>query len=432
MKNLLCLILSFIFISAIFAEPPSGKNWKLVFEDNFNYPTADLPKEWVLMNRNEFKMLCGRWPENAVIKDGILHLQNKKEHRAGQDWTSASLWTKKRFKYGYYEVRMRYAKSTGVNNAFWVATYDTPIAPDQQRFEIDINEGHYPDEISTNVHNWSDTWKDAAGRNRHRGWGGAFKMGKVQGSAAVSHNLDVPLPISKIRITSDHKTFFNLQEVMAYSESKSGKYPKPDVPIAAQKEFNGLENFAKNADIKVSGFYYKSVVKDERRAIDGDLSTSWQTNSSGVKSIELDFGAEKSIACVQFLSGWKNKGVYQGFIADYKIEYFSSGKWHTWIDVKEDAPDVNLSDDFHLYALEWNDKELVFYFDGKELRRFENKFIYSYGPVMLSAGIIEWAGAVTDKVDGTSMDVDYVKVWQEEGLGSIKASKEDVEKEFKK
>ena len=86
--------------SLSFAEPPAGKNWKLVFEDNFNYETPKLEENWVLMNEPQRQMLCGRWKENAVTEKGLLRLLNKKEARAGQAWTSASLWTKQTFKYG--------------------------------------------------------------------------------------------------------------------------------------------------------------------------------------------------------------------------------------------------------------------------------------------------------------------------------------------
>ena len=59
-----------------------------------------------------------------------------------------------------FECRYRYARSSGVNNAFWVAPFRSPVPEGGSRFEIDVNEGHYPDKIGINVHNWSDTWVD--------------------------------------------------------------------------------------------------------------------------------------------------------------------------------------------------------------------------------------------------------------------------------
>ncbi len=410
--SVLCFICALCGVS--FAEPPAGKKWKLVYEDNFNYPTSKLADDWVIMNERQPKMLCGRWKENAVVENGVLRLLNKKETRAGQDWTSASVWTKRRFKYGYFEARYRYAAASGVNNAFWVSTRQ-PLPADETRFEIDVNEGHWPDEIATNIHNWSDTWIDAGGAKRHRGWPQSFRMGKKTGSAGNSFNLDAAVPMEKIRISSNHPKFFRVAEIMAYASGNGGKYPDPMRPLKNQPDFEGLENIALGCKTDTSGVYYKSDTSVGERAVDGKLDTSWASQASGEKFIEVDFGGEKSVACVQFVTGWNNKGTWQGYISSYKIEYFSNGKWTTLTEVKEDAPDVDLSKDFHTYALEWNDKELVIYFDGREIRRFEQNFINFQAPVLFSAAIVEWAGEVTDKVDGTSMDVDYIKVWQEEG-----------------
>jgi beta-glucanase (GH16 family) len=74
--------------------------------------------------------------------------------------------------------------------------------------------------------------------------------------------------------------------------------------------------------------------------------------------------------------------------------------------------DINLARDFHTYGLEWTEKELVFYFDGRELRREKNTFCFSPSPVWLSLAIIPWAGKVTDAIDGTFMEVDYVRIYQ--------------------
>ena len=62
--------------------------------------------------------------------------------------------------------------------------------------------------------------------------------------------------------------------------------------------------------------------------------------------------------------------------------------------------------------MEWNEQELVFYFDGQVIRREPNVFCHGEAPVLLSSAIIKWAGPVTDKIDGTSMDVDWVHVYR--------------------
>ena len=73
----------------------------------------------------------------------------------------------------------------------------------------------------------------------------------------------------------------------------------------------------------------------------------------------------------------------------------------------------NLADDFHVIAMEWNEKELIFYFDGREIRRLPN--IDSHRPISVwfSTYIADWCGGkATRAVDGSFMEVDWVRVWQ--------------------
>ena len=73
---------------------------------------------------------------------------------------------------------------------------------------------------------------------------------------------------------------------------------------------------------------------------------------------------------------------------------------------------ANLAEEFHLYGLQWTENELIWYYDGKEIRREENTLCHSDAPVLLSLAIIDWAGPVTDAIDGTAMEVDFVRVYQ--------------------
>jgi len=243
------------------ALPPGM--WTLVFQDEFNGSKQDLDKTWNLRNKAaDPPNLCSFSRENVDVNDGILRLQARKEKRGERDWTTAAMFTNRKFRYGYFECRYRYARATGTNNSFWMVPmndsgWTTPTEPtkvklrrDKEyhdisvRFEIDINEGHYPNELNTNIHNWS---------------------GKHQ----------------------------------QHSQS-----------------------------MKVDG--------------------------------------------------------------------------------------VNLAEQMHVFGLQWSEKELVWYFDGKEIRREKNVICYYEVPVWFSLTVLRWAGRVTDAIDGTSMDIDYVRVYQQQ------------------
>lgn len=73
----------------------------------------------------------------------------------------------------------------------------------------------------------------------------------------------------------------------------------------------------------------------------------------------------------------------------------------------------NLADDFHVLGMEWNEKELIYYFDGREIRRLPNIDAHRPIAVWFSTYIGDWCGGkATRAVDGTAMEVDWVRVWQ--------------------
>jgi hypothetical protein len=232
------------------AGPTHPEKWEMTFADEFDGKGLDKAK-WDIESGSPGHILSSRWPENVVVDNGLLRLLAKKEKRGGKEWTTGNIWTKTfRQQYGYYECRMRIAKASGLNNAFWLMTTNKPTDP--IHFEIDITESHYPNRDTMTLHQWA---------GKHQATGKVFKT------------------------------------------------------------------------------------------------------------------------------------------------------------------PVDLSNDFHLYALEWNEKELIWFFDGKEVRRAPNTFCFDVSPVRVSFAVGRWAGRITDAIDGTSQDVDYVRVWQLKGIEPPKPGK---------
>ena len=231
-------------------NPENKKEWKLVWHDEFDYRTRDqLLKVWESSNAPTSHTLCSRWEENLEVGGGTVRLVNHKESRGGQDWTSADMGTYQDFKYGYFECRYKYAAASGTNNSFWIWTRDPRSKPEKGKpFEIDINEGHYPNEYTNNVHEWLGTMTQ-------------FKL-----------------------LTSD------------------------------------------------------------------------------------------------------------GFRDNY--------------------PESDFSKEYHMFGVGWEEDEIIFYIDRKEIRRVKNEICHSAAPMRLSMAITKWAGEVSDEVDGSFMEVDYVRVYQ--------------------
>ncbi len=243
--------------------PGGGDRWELAWSDEFDYPDVRLTNAWVSQNGPSGHILCSRWRENAVVSNGTLRLLSRKERRGGQAWTAGSIWTRQAFQYGYFECRYRYGAAEGLNNSFWLMP-TTKAPPGRKHFEIDVNEGHYPNKVSSNIHNHSDRTV-VNGKTTHPTSSRSFTFGA-----------------------------------------------RPDVrPESAVK--TGADNFAR---------------------------------------------------------------------------------------------------DFHVHGLAWTAEELVFYLDGKELRREQNAFCHGPAPVWLSLAVIPWAGRITDAIDGAAMEVDYVRIYR--------------------
>ncbi|WP_158606426.1 S-layer homology domain-containing protein [Paenibacillus ginsengarvi] len=139
------------------AGPPTGSGWELSFQDEFYGTDLDWDV-WKPQNGFPGHILSSRWKENVVVEDGLLKLVTKKEQRGGADWTTASVWVKNTVfeqTYGYWEAKYRYAAGTGLNQSWWMIDGADPGAA-RGLFEIDINEGHYPNRINMNLHTYID------------------------------------------------------------------------------------------------------------------------------------------------------------------------------------------------------------------------------------------------------------------------------------
>ncbi|MGY6649701.1 family 16 glycosylhydrolase [Wenyingzhuangia sp. IMCC45574] len=384
------------------------KDWKLVWQDEFNYDNKALDDQWESANHSSFNLYCSRWRENAVVRNGELHLDIKKEKRGGQEWTAGSVWTKKKFKYGYFECRYKYAGGEATNNSFWLMTKPRKQPKEGAIFEIDINEGHYPNEISTNIHNWSDITVNAKGKKTHPSFNKMYYFGT---KPDYSIQLELPVETQKIRFTSKHASRFNIGEFRVYNVIESGEYPKV-LSKTADTDVPGLINYAraKNVTITSSGSFKNKP--SEKRLVDGNPLTAWSTQQKGEKWVEFSWDKPITIGCVQFTNGWRTKnGTWKSLIHDYKVQYLKDGVWRD-ISVLDATKTNDFSEEFHTYGLEWNENELVFYFDGKELRRTKNEFCYSETPIWLSLALIKWHGVLKDDLDGKSMKVDYVRYYQ--------------------
>jgi beta-glucanase (GH16 family) len=124
---------------------PPHAAWELAFHDEFDGNTVN----WDVWKSENGKRRerTGRYPENNVVKDGFLYQYTRKLQppRDGMDWSCASIETRDYTQtYGYFECRMKY--NPYHNNAFWLFRPKGKF-PQPPWCEVDINEGHTPNEL---------------------------------------------------------------------------------------------------------------------------------------------------------------------------------------------------------------------------------------------------------------------------------------------
>lgn len=415
LKPIVIILINVLFSVLLPAQnninPENTKVWKLMFSDDFNYKNRDdLLKIWESQNGPSNHILCSRWKENIELGNGTLKLVNKKENRGGQNWTSGNIWTREKFKYGYFECRYKYASAPATNNSFWLMTKGSDPS-EGKRFEIDINEGHYPNKLNTNIHNWTDITTNETGKKTHPTFSKSFSFGV---EPAYTYQLETPVEAYKIRYVSNNPGRIHIGEFRIFTVNAMG-YPSKPLENHVNKMVEGLVNLSELPSVRlsVSGTYQNNEEKyGKKNLIDDNNNTRWISQEDGEKWIEFQFDKKQTIGCIQFTNGWDDHSSWRNLVSDFKIEYWDGKKWTLIGSLGRDGLNVDFSRDFHTYGLEWSDKELVYYLDRKEIRREKNQFCFSESPVWLSLAIIPWDGPVTDKIDGTQMEIDYVRVYQ--------------------
>lgn len=76
-----------------------------------------------------------------------------------------------------------------------------------------------------------------------------------------------------------------------------------------------------------------------------------------------------------------------------------------------------ITDTWHLWGLEWAPDKLIFYLDGKEIRRVCTQYVTDFLPIIIGQGLYRYDDAENRGPDGTTplngdFKIDYVKVYK--------------------
>lgn len=135
------------------AQPYSGtpvSGYKLAWSDEFNGPALNTGK-WNYRTDTRFWSL--QRAANVRVANGSLHLDLKKETFGTTHYTGGGVISKKLFRYGYYEARMKVPPGSGWHSSFWMMKANRPTT-DTVAIELDAieNDSVTPLKYGVNTH----------------------------------------------------------------------------------------------------------------------------------------------------------------------------------------------------------------------------------------------------------------------------------------
>lgn len=100
--------------------------YRLVWSDEFEKDGRPDPEKWTFETggkwaNRELQAYTDR-PENAFVRDGMLHIRSLKEECMGRSYTSARMMTYPHaaWRYGWFEIRAKLPNGVGSWPAFWL------------------------------------------------------------------------------------------------------------------------------------------------------------------------------------------------------------------------------------------------------------------------------------------------------------------------
>ncbi len=116
-----------------------------IFSENFN-DAAKFAANWTIKSDDLAALKSCRTPASVIVNADGLTLKTLPVTGHKSAWSTGSIWSNFRQKYGFFECRMKVAPGSGLNNAIWLTTDDS--------FEIDITEAKYPSYSHMTLHQW--------------------------------------------------------------------------------------------------------------------------------------------------------------------------------------------------------------------------------------------------------------------------------------
>jgi hypothetical protein len=143
---------------ALIARYRSGR--AAAFSTGFNND-GEFRSQWLVQLDDRSDLKSCRQPASVAVSPTGLTLKTLNATGCHARYSTGSVLSKAKYSFGLFEASIKIADIGGMNNAFWLTTDD--------KFEIDIAEVHYPNDVRITLHNnnnWSPDPSHAVGFDR--------------------------------------------------------------------------------------------------------------------------------------------------------------------------------------------------------------------------------------------------------------------------
>lgn len=140
---------------------------------------------------------------------------------------------------------------------------------------------------------------------------------------AYQFEVNPPVVTDRIRYVTNDNTA-HITEIRLF---EPGIPFYPDV-MSEGDDGLGITNFALNASVTASSRWAEE--RHERLAVDGSLAfeSRWVSGSGRPHWLAIDMGQQRSIGCIQMVSGYLSGAEWLRVAEDFWFEYYHDGDWH--------------------------------------------------------------------------------------------------------
>lgn len=164
-----------VLIPAPAHADPVGSGWSLVFNDDFDATAVDEAKWNYRLDTKQASagaLTSVQKKENVVQAGGVMSIlltRNAKPDGSTLNYSGGGLVSKQKFRYGYYESRIKFNATPGWHSSFWLQTGDgTTTFPSARRTEIDVFEydsvNSGSNQLKHNIIRWNSSGQEVGPR----------------------------------------------------------------------------------------------------------------------------------------------------------------------------------------------------------------------------------------------------------------------------